>query len=323
MQDYTLVQAPVGILSASMEVTTEFQRALSHWLARACLSLRPKTQKFYREACGLIEHYQGATEPEWIAFLADLPPMCPSRWNTIVRISRELFPTFARLKRRRANKRAFHPPAPEVFGAFLSVLDGLKRTPAGIVARFYCLTGLRYEEGLSLRWEDVRPGFVWIRAEVAKNGVARAVPLLPGLRDVLNQLREVKPAARSRRHDAALVLPRCDIKKALAAAARAVGLKRWSYHDCRHYFATRAIMSGVDMPTVARWLGHQDGGALLAETYFHLADAHSMAMAAKCELIQPGTSQIPAPQLALAAVPVELLASIAVVGPDYGMSCTR
>jgi len=30
----------------------------------------------------------------------------------------------------------------------------------------------------------------------------------------------------------------------------------------RHLFATRCIESGVDIPTVSRWLGHKDGGAL-------------------------------------------------------------
>jgi len=29
----------------------------------------------------------------------------------------------------------------------------------------------------------------------------------------------------------------------------------------RHLFATRCIENGVDIPTVSRWLGHQDGGA--------------------------------------------------------------
>jgi hypothetical protein len=32
----------------------------------------------------------------------------------------------------------------------------------------------------------------------------------------------------------------------------------------------------VDIPTVARWLGHKDGGALLMKTYSHLQQAHSL-----------------------------------------------
>jgi hypothetical protein len=44
----------------------------------------------------------------------------------------------------------------------------------------------------------------------------------------------------------------------------------------RHYFATCAIESGLDVPTVARWLGHKDGGALLMKIYSHLQQAHSV-----------------------------------------------
>src|ERR1041385_3250571 len=47
----------------------------------------------------------------------------------------------------------------------------------------------------------------------------------------------------------------------------------------RHLFATRCIEAGVDIPTVSRWLGHVDGGALAMRTYGHLRREHSAAMA--------------------------------------------
>ena len=47
-----------------------------------------------------------------------------------------------------------------------------------------------------------------------------------------------------------------------------------THHDLRHLFATRCIESGVDIPTVARWLGHKDGGALAMKTYGHLRNEH-------------------------------------------------
>jgi integrase len=53
------------------------------------------------------------------------------------------------------------------------------------------------------------------------------------------------------------------------------------HHDLRHLFATRCIESGVDIPTVSRWLGHQDGGALCMKTYGHLRDEHSASEAKK------------------------------------------
>ena len=56
---------------------------------------------------------------------------------------------------------------------------------------------------------------------------------------------------------------------------------RFTHHDLRHYFTTDAIKRGVDIPTIAKWLGHKDGGALLMKTYSHLLQDHSRAMAKK------------------------------------------
>jgi integrase len=52
-------------------------------------------------------------------------------------------------------------------------------------------------------------------------------------------------------------------------------------HDLRHAFSTYAVERGVDVPTVASWLGHKDGGKLLLKTYNHLRDAHSKESAKK------------------------------------------
>jgi hypothetical protein len=35
----------------------------------------------------------------------------------------------------------------------------------------------------------------------------------------------------------------------------------------------------VDIPTIAKWLGHSDGGALAMKTYGHLRDDHSLQSA--------------------------------------------
>ena len=40
-------------------------------------------------------------------------------------------------------------------------------------------------------------------------------------------------------------------------------------------------MSGIDYMTIARWLGHLDGGILIGKTYGHLADEHKREMAAR------------------------------------------
>jgi integrase len=64
-------------------------------------------------------------------------------------------------------------------------------------------------------------------------------------------------------------------------AAKTAGMYRITHHDLRHLFATRCIESGVDIPTVSRWLGHQDGRALAMKVYGHLRNQHSQEMAKK------------------------------------------
>jgi Phage integrase family len=44
-------------------------------------------------------------------------------------------------------------------------------------------------------------------------------------------------------------------------------MKRITHHDLRHLFVTICIESGVDIPTVSRWLGHKDTGPLCMKTY--------------------------------------------------------
>jgi hypothetical protein len=38
-------------------------------------------------------------------------------------------------------------------------------------------------------------------------------------------------------------------------------------------------MSGIDFMTIARWVGHQDGGVLIGKVYGHLSDEHARRQA--------------------------------------------
>src|SRR5947207_15474821 len=77
----------------------------------------------------------------------------------------------------------------------------------------------------------------------------------------------------------AKVLRVSECQKELDRACKKVRADRITHHDIRHLFATRCIESGVDIPTVSRWLGHKDGGALCMKTYGHLRQDHSLAQA--------------------------------------------
>ena len=53
---------------------------------------------------------------------------------------------------------------------------------------------------------------------------------------------------------------------------RLAGLNDVRLHDCRHTYASHAVMSGLDLYTVGRLLGHADTAS--TERYAHLADEH-------------------------------------------------
>jgi len=75
------------------------------------------------------------------------------------------------------------------------------------------------------------------------------------------------------------IIPILSARKCLETACRKLGFPIYTHHDFRHFFATTCIESGVDIPTVSRWLGHKDGGALAMKVYGHLRDQHSVNMA--------------------------------------------
>jgi integrase len=60
----------------------------------------------------------------------------------------------------------------------------------------------------------------------------------------------------------------------ITSACQKLGIPRFTTHALRHLFGTACLEAGVDVRTVAGWLGHKDNGALLLKVYSHLGDAH-------------------------------------------------
>ena len=75
------------------------------------------------------------------------------------------------------------------------------------------------------------------------------------------------------------------LRDSFYAVRTAAGLPWVGFHDFRHYFASQCVMAGIDFMTIAKWLGHQDGGILVAKVYGHLNDAHQKAAANKLNLL--------------------------------------
>lgn len=72
-----------------------------------------------------------------------------------------------------------------------------------------------------------------------------------------------------------------NLQGSLETAREAAGLIEFQFHDLRHYFISTCVMAGIDFMTIARWVGHTDGGMLIGKVYGHLNDAHAKSMALK------------------------------------------
>jgi integrase len=153
-------------------------------------------------------------------------------------------------------------------------------------------TGMRKSEANALEFRDVdfEAGEVIVRGDPktgTKNWELRRVPLIPDARALFEQIRNERP---SEPLDAKVFRVR-ECQKALDRACKKIGGDRITHHDLRHLFATRCIESGVDIPTVSRWLGHKDGGALAMKTYGHLRREHSIAQAQRVTFTPVATKQ--------------------------------
>jgi integrase len=181
------------------------------------------------------------------------------------------------IKRRSPTVKKLILPSNAQFKALLVAMDGAggwcSKECADLV-RFLAYGGFRKTEAANITWADCDFGKCRINVRVTKNGESRFVPMIPEMQALLEKLKpDTAPTDR--------VMGVRECQKALDSAAKKTGMARITHHDLRHLFATRCIESGADIPTVSRWLGHQDGGALAMKVYGHLRDEHSAAMASK------------------------------------------
>lgn len=173
--------------------------------------------------------------------------------------------------------------------------------------KFLTLTGAREQEALSVRWSDVDLDrkLVTIGAEgQSKNREARRVDFNAKLEAHLRDMKErrapdsqwVFPSPQRGEKDEhaktfreSLILSRQGAASLVMKAAfpdngnaeRAAKLLKFAFHDCRHHFISFAVMSGIDFMTIARWVGHKDGGVLIGKVYGHLSNEHAKLQASR------------------------------------------
>jgi len=156
---------------------------------------------------------------------------------------------------------------------------------------FLAYTGAREQESLKTRWEDVdwENQILTIGAlGDTKNRSARRVDLNPALAGLLKAMSARKapdsswlfPSPQRGERD----IPLRTFRETLKLARVKAKLDKFGFHDCRHYFISMSVMAGIDNMTIARWVGHKDGGVLIGKVYGHLTDEHTQRQAQKLAL---------------------------------------
>ena len=268
------------------------------------VSIKPRTRHYWRQRlAALVKSWPGLNEIEirkitptdcktWANTYSKIAS--PTNYNNTVALLRHVLNVAidagviysnpaAALKRATVRAKEIALPSTEKFNALVEEMRAGHSRYSRNCADFalgLAVTGMRKGEANALEWRDVEfeAGEVVVRGDAetgTKNWELRRVPLIPDARALFQRMRSERV---DERLDAKVFAVR-ECQKALDRACKKVGTDRITHHDLRHLFATRAIECNIDIPTVSRWLGHRDGGALAMKVYGHLRREHSVAQA--------------------------------------------
>lgn len=247
----------VGVLAgerwAGMEIGKVDLKVLSEWWRGECGRLEPATMN------GRLRVMRAA-------------------WKKAVRAGAVRVNVPEELERMPVTKKLLEVPTDEQLRAIVeSVRMQRKRASDEVAAmiQFLAFSGMRPGEVKELRREHIKAEVIEVHGaeDGPKNRRERELPIVPQMEELI--------VDRGLREGSGKVFSIGSPYRALVAACDRLGFPRFDVYRLRHYFATVCIEQGVDVPTVALWLGHSDGGALLMRTYQHVRREHSRQQAAR------------------------------------------
>jgi integrase len=128
-------------------------------------------------------------------------------------------------------------------------------------------TGMRKGEILTLKWENIRNGFIYLNK--TKTGETRQIPINKTLTSLFQSLP---------RHITSEYVfcskegkPYVDIKKSFKSALKRTGIQDFRFHDLRHSFASKLVSKGAPLKALQELLGHKN--IKMTMRYAHLADS--------------------------------------------------
>lgn len=275
-------------------------------------TLKPRTKEFREERiAALLKSWPGLEQVEvrkigkqdclsWVAgYAAQRSPQsvntCVSTLRMVIEVAVEAGARYdnpARfVKKMRVRQKELHLPNRDQFLKMIESIEQVNRRfskDCANLVRFLAFGGFRKSEAAMITWGDCdfEKGEIIVRGDPetgTKNWSIRRVPMIPDMLELLQRLRRERsdePASQT-----VMRVRECQV--AIDSACKKLNIVRITHHDLRHLFATLCIESGVDIPTVSRWLGHKDGGALAMKVYGHLRDQHSVNMAQRVTFGKP------------------------------------
>lgn len=154
-------------------------------------------------------------------------------------------------------------------------------------------TGMRKQEILTLRWNQVRNGFIYLQK--TKTNEPREIPINTEMSELFAQIKKEQPVGtanvftfakgehklkgdepvRARKDIAPLADEIRSIKTAFKAALTRAGIEDFKFHDLRHTFASQLVIRGANLKQVQELLGHKH--ITMTMRYAHLAKGQKEA----------------------------------------------
>lgn len=296
------LKGQVGNLDSSKDVSLGFDKIAKRWLALTSHTLKPRSiERRETSLKGLTPYFKGVTIRNiskahceaWLtkrgqkisaqSFSHELGVM-KRVFDYAVERGLILGNPASHIRRRKIPQAEIAVPTREQFQELIAAIrasDGRassqkKAAPGANLIELLAYSGMRLGEATSLLWRDVdfKGGTITVTGGEAgtKNRERRVVPMTAALRGLL--LRMQKDAGSSLDDRVSAI---DNAKTTLRKKCKDLEFPQFSHHDFRHFFATTCIESGVDIPTISRWLGHKDGGALAMRVYGHLRPQHSFS----------------------------------------------
>lgn len=143
-------------------------------------------------------------------------------------------------------------------------------------------TGMRKGEIFNLRWGNIDLANRLIILDKTKNDEIRQIPMSNTVYSILftkyrEKVRDENEYVFANRNGSSYT----DIRKSYNKVLTSVGIKNFRFHDLRHTFASQLVMSGVDILSVKKLMGHKKIQTTLV--YSHLAPEYMKDTVTKLE----------------------------------------